>query len=145
MTYAIVQWPHGNQANQKKLSKRMKILLVEDHVDTLETVTLLLRRSGHEVLPTATCAEARSAAQAQTDIGAIVGDLGLPDGDGVDLLVELKKRFGCPTIALTAYGMEADVRRCAAAGIDRHLLKPIGVVELSATLKDLSEAPLKPR
>jgi len=129
----------------EKLSKRMKILLVEDHVDTLETVTLLLRRSGHEVLPTATCAEARSAAQAQTDIGAIVGDLGLPDGDGVDLLVELKKRFGCPTIALTAYGMEADVRRCAAAGIDRHLLKPIGVVELSATLKDLSEAPLKPR
>jgi DNA-binding response OmpR family regulator len=123
----------------------MKILLVEDHLDTLETVTLLLRRSGHEVLPTANCAEARSAALAETVIEAIVGDLGLPDGDGVDLLVELKKRFGCPTIALTAYGMEADVRRCAAAGIDRHLLKPIGVVELSATLKDLSQAPLKPR
>ena len=116
----------------------MKILLVEDHADTLETVTLLLRRSGHEVLPTATCAEARSAAQGQSDIQAVVGDLGLPDGDGVDLLVELKRRFGCPTIALTAYGMESDVRRCAAAGIDRHLLKPIGVVELSSALKDLT-------
>jgi CheY-like chemotaxis protein len=118
--------------------KRLKILLVEDHADTLETVTLLLRSSGHEVFPATCCAEARSAANAQSVIEAIVGDLGLPDGDGVELLVELKQRFSCPTIALTAYGMDADVRRCAAAGIDRHLLKPIGVVELTAALQDLS-------
>ena len=120
-----------------KPTRRLKILLVEDHADTLETVTLLLRRSGHEVFPTACCAEARTAADSHA-IEAVVGDLGLPDGDGVDLLVELKRRFGCPTIALTAYGMEADVRRCAAAGIDRHLLKPIGVVELTAALQALA-------
>jgi DNA-binding response OmpR family regulator len=119
----------------------MKILLVEDHADTLETVTLLLRRSGHEVLPTATCAEARSAAQAESDIQAIVGDLGLPDGDGVDLLVELKQRFGCPTIALTAYGMDADLKRCSAAGVDRHLLKPVGVIELTGALNALCANP----
>ena len=44
-----------------KPTRRLKILLVEDHADTLETVTLLLRRSGHEVFPTACCAEARTA------------------------------------------------------------------------------------
>ena len=123
----------------------MKILLVEDHVDTLETVTLLLRRSGHEVLPTATCAEARSAAQAQTDIEAIVGDLGLPDGDGVDLLVELKKRFRLPHHRphRLRYGSRRPplCRR-------RHRPPPAqanrrGRVE--ATLKDLSEVPFKPR
>ena len=119
-------------------ARRLRILLVEDHADTLETVTLLLRRSGHEVFPAACCAEARTAADSNAGIEAVVGDLGLPDGDGVDLLVELKTRFGCPTIALTAYGMDADVRRCAAAGIDRHLLKPIGVVELTAALQALA-------
>jgi CheY-like chemotaxis protein len=121
-------------------ARRLRILLVEDHADTLETVTLLLRRSGHEVFPAACCAEARTAADSYGAIEAVVGDLGLPDGDGVELLVELKGRFGCPTIALTAYGMDADVRRCAAAGIDRHLLKPIGVVELTAALQALASA-----
>jgi len=119
-------------------ARRLKILLVEDHADTLETVTLLLRRSGHEVVPAACCADARSAAAAHGTFEAVVGDLGLPDGDGVDLLVELKKLFGCPTIALTAYGMDADVKRCTNAGIDRHLLKPIGVVELSKALANLA-------
>ena len=117
----------------------LKILLVEDHVDTLETVTLLLRKAGHEVYPANCCAQARTAAAAHPAIEAVVGDLGLPDGDGVELLVELKRQFACPTIALTAYGMEADVKRCAKAGIDLHLLKPIGVVELTRALEHLCE------
>lgn len=117
--------------------RKLRILLVEDHADTLETVSLLLRRVGHEVLPAACCQAARKAADDNSGIEAIVGDIGLPDGDGVDLLVELKRRFGCPTIALTAYGMDADVKRCAAAGIDRHLLKPVGVIELTGALETL--------
>jgi CheY-like chemotaxis protein len=121
-----------NQARRK-----LRILLVEDHVDTLETVSLLLTRVGHEVVSAACCEAARKAADATPGIEAVVGDLGLPDGDGVDLLVELKRRFNCPTIALTAYGMDADVKRCAAAGIDRHLLKPVGVIELTGALETL--------
>ncbi len=117
--------------------RKLRILLVEDHADTLETVSLLLKRVGHDVVSAACCAAAREAADANDGIEAIVGDIGLPDGDGVDLLVELKQRYNCPTIALTAYGMDADVRRCAAAGIDRHLLKPVGVIELTGALDTL--------
>ncbi|HEY7118098.1 MAG TPA: response regulator [Tepidisphaeraceae bacterium] len=112
-------------------------MLIEDHADTLETVSLLLRKSGHEVVTAACCAEARARAASEDEIEAVVGDLGLPDGDGVDLLVELKRQYGCPTIALTAYGMDADVKRCAAAGIDRHLLKPVGVIELTGAIEAL--------
>ena len=118
-------------------TRRLRILLIEDHADTLETVTLLLRKSGHDVVSAANCAEARAHAAEPGNIEAVVGDLGLPDGDGLDLLVELKDQYHCPTIALTAYGMDADVKRCAAAGVDRHLLKPVGVIELARALNTL--------
>jgi CheY-like chemotaxis protein len=117
--------------------RRLRIMLIEDHADTLETVSLLLRKCGHEVVTAACCAEARAHAASLNEIEAVVGDLGLPDGDGVDLLVELKRQYQCPTIALTAYGMDADVKRCAAAGIDRHLLKPVGVIELTGAIEAL--------
>ena len=129
--------------NTPTTGRKLRILLIEDHADTLETVTLLLRKFGHDVLPAANCAQARAhaAAQPAAPIEAVVGDLGLPDGDGLDLLVELKHQYNCPTIALTAYGMDADVKRCAAAGIDRHLLKPVGVIELARTLDTLCATP----
>jgi CheY-like chemotaxis protein len=122
-------------------SRRLRILLIEDHADTLESVTLLLRKFGHDVLPAASCAQARTHAAQPGPIEAVVGDLGLPDGDGLDLLVELKRQYHCPTIALTAYGMDADVKRCTAAGVDRHLLKPVGVLELSGALNALCPQP----
>jgi DNA-binding response OmpR family regulator len=117
--------------------KKLRILLIEDHADTLETVALLLRRAHHEVHTAKTCTEARAISAALDDVDVVVGDIGLPDGDGVDLLAELKARHACPVIALTAYGMEEDVRRCTTAGVDLHLLKPIGVVELSAALRKM--------
>ena len=122
-------------------TRRLRILLIEDHADTLETVTLLLRKSGHDVLSAANCAQARAHAAEPGNIEAIVADIGLPDGDGLDLLVELRKQYNCPTIALTAYGMDADLKRCAAAGVDRHLLKPVGVIELARALTTLCPQP----
>ena len=123
--------------------RKLRILLIEDHADTLETVTLLLRRFGHDVVPAACCADARAhVASPGSPIEAIVGDLGLPDGDGLDLLVDLKRQYNCPTIALTAYGMDSDVRRCTAAGVDRHLLKPVGVIELAGALDALCPQPV---
>src|SRR4051812_37046496 len=121
--------------------RRLRVLLIEDHADTLETVTLLLRKSGHDVVSAANCAQARAHAAEPGIIEAIVADIGLPDGDGLDLLVELKQQYNCPTIALTAYGMDADVKRCTAAGVDRHLLKPVGVIELARALTTLCPQP----
>jgi CheY-like chemotaxis protein len=68
----------------------------------------------------------------------VIGDIGLPDGDGIALMCELKIKLNCPAIALTGRGMTADIQRCADAGIDRHLLKPVGVLELENVMSNLA-------
>ena len=121
---------------------RCVVLLVDDHADTLAMLCRLLRSQGHAVLDCADCAAARAAAEAALARGervdVIIGDISLPDGDGVDLMCALKTRLGCVAIALTGHGMEEDVQRCAEAGIDRHLLKPVGVRELDASIRNLA-------
>jgi CheY-like chemotaxis protein len=78
-----------------------------------------------------TCAAARAvAASADCPPQVVVGDIGLPDGDGVDLLRELKATYHCGVIALTGHGMHRDLERCKAAGVDFHLVKPVEVREL---------------
>jgi CheY-like chemotaxis protein len=119
--------------------RRCNILIVEDHFDTIDLLRRLLTRHGHTVLMAVSCAEARAAvdraaARSET-IDLVIGDIGLPDGDGVELMAELKRRLGCPVVALTGHGMTADLQRCADAGIDRHLLKPVGVMELNTEME----------
>ena len=116
-------------------TRRLKILLVEDHADTLETVTLLLRRSGHEVVPAACCADARSAAAAHGTFEAVVGDLGLPDGDGVDICRQLSQRSGLAIIVVTARGEEPERVLALDAGADDYLVKPFGLAELLARIR----------
>ena len=85
------------------------------------------------------CADARAAVDRATRQGStidlVIGDIGLPDGDGVELMAQLKRRLSCPVVALTGHGMTADLQRCADAGIDRHLLKPVGVAELNTEME----------
>ena len=111
-----------------------RVLVLEDHADTLETVTLLLRRSGHEVFPTACCAEARTAADSHA-IEAVVGDLGLPDGDGVTLVRDVRGWSSVPIIVLSARIDEADKVAALDAGADDYLVKPFGVAELLARVR----------
>jgi CheY-like chemotaxis protein len=119
--------------------RRCTILIVEDHVDTIDLLRRLLTRQGHTVLLAANCAAALAVADRAIGDGStvdlIIGDIGLPDGDGILLMSELKRRLGCPVVALTGHGMTSDLRRCADAGIDRHLLKPVGVAELNAEME----------
>jgi CheY-like chemotaxis protein len=105
--------------------------VIEDHADSLAMMAKLLSRLVTDVLTAQTCAAARAiAASAQRPPHVVVGDIGLPDGDGVDLLRELKLNYNCGLIALTGHGADGDVERCKAAGVDFHLLKPVGVKEL---------------
>lgn len=116
--------------------RSLRVLLVEDHADTLRALTKLLTGPALEVHAADSCATARGlAAGAGGPPDVVVGDIGLPDGDGVELMAELKARYGCALIAMTGYGMEQDVSRCQAAGIDRHLLKPVEVSVLRQTIQ----------
>jgi len=89
-----------------------RILIVDDHADTLAMLARLLSGLGHQVTAAASCAGARAAAGDGFDL--LLCDVGLPDGDGAALMGEVKQRWGCRTVALTGFGMESDLARYAA-------------------------------
>jgi len=112
-------------------SKPLCILIIEDHTDTATAIAKILRNRSHRVLLADCCAAAQHLAASTSPTPHVaVGDLGLPDGDGVQLLADLKQYRGCATIAFTGYGMPEDIERCRVANIDLHLLKPMHVDEL---------------
>jgi two-component system, OmpR family, KDP operon response regulator KdpE len=65
----------------------------------------------------------------------VVVDLGLPDGDGVDLIRDLRTWSGVPVIVLSARADESDKVQALDAGADDYLTKPFGVAELLARVR----------
>lgn len=116
----------------------LEILLVEDHAPTLNIISRLLRRAGHTVSTASRVEEAR-ALLAQQTFDLLVSDLGLPDGTGIDLVRELNGR-NVPSIALSGYGMDADIRECLAAGFHSHLTKPIDWRQLETAIHQITSA-----
>jgi|KBSMisStandDraft_5_1062788.scaffolds.fasta_scaffold1541547_2 CheY-like chemotaxis protein len=108
----------------------LRVLVVEDHPDTLMCLGYLFRRLGYMTLTADCCAAARTACRDGGPVDVVVSDVGLPDGDGVALLEELKHLYGVNSVALTAHVMPADMQRYRRSSIDRCLMKPAGVGEL---------------
>jgi PAS domain S-box-containing protein len=117
---------------------RRKLLLVEDHEATRQTLARLLGRRGYDVVSAGTLAEARTAAEAQ-QFEILVSDLGLPDGNGHTLMAELQARRpgAVRGIALSGYGMEEDLIRSRDAGFSEHLIKPVEIQVLEQALRRL--------
>jgi PAS domain S-box-containing protein len=121
--------------------KRFRLLLVEDHLDTARVLARLLRGNGHDVETAGSLREARVAfASGRFDF--LVSDVGLPDGSGVDLIREIRERYGptLPAVALSGFGMEDDIARCRQAGFDDHLTKPVNLQKLEATIQRVAAA-----
>ena len=115
---------------------RFTILLVEDHDPTRTVLAEMLQNRGHRVLSAATLAEARiRAASAKIDV--LISDIGLPDGSGFDLMVEMAARAPIKGIALTGYGMEHDVAKSRRAGFATHLTKPVRIKMIDDALEEL--------
>ncbi|HVF59136.1 MAG TPA: ATP-binding protein [Thermoanaerobaculia bacterium] len=123
---------------------RLRVLLVEDHSDTAAALADLMRLHGHEVRIAGTVAQALSAAAkaGKGGIDLVISDLGLPDGNGQDLMRQLAERFGLRGIALSGYGMEDDVQQSREAGFERHLTKPVDLRSLDAAIRDASQVPV---
>jgi PAS domain S-box-containing protein len=115
----------------------MRLLVVEDHVATLQVLTRLLMRAGHHVCGVGTLAEAHAAAASST-FDAVISDLGLPDGTGLELMISLRQLYNLRGVVLSGYGMEEDLRRSREAGFVAHLVKPINVKELRRVLQQFS-------
>lgn len=118
----------------------LRLLLVEDHEDTLKILSRILTREGHQVVPARTFAEAVEQAAANK-FDVVVSDLTLPDGLGTSLMLKLKSTYGLPGVALSGHGEEEDLVRSREAGFFAHLVKPVDFAELRAALASVSKAP----
>jgi CheY-like chemotaxis protein/anti-sigma regulatory factor (Ser/Thr protein kinase) len=110
-----------------------RILLVEDHADTSAVLRNLLSRRGHQVAVAKDVSSALAAARREP-YDLVISDVGLPDGTGADLMNQLRET-GLRGIAISGFGMSADVERSLAAGFVEHLVKPISLSELEAAIE----------
>jgi len=115
-------------------ARPLRILLVEDHVDSADTLAQLLRLHEYEV----SVARSVQGAIDIADQGAfdlLISDIRLPDGNGLDLMRRLQSNRPIRGIAISGFGTEQDLRRSREAGYERHLTKPVdfnvllGVIE----------------
>jgi two-component system KDP operon response regulator KdpE len=107
------------------------VLIVEDEREIRRFVRMALEAEGWRV------AEAETQARGLIEAGTrrpdlLIVDLGLPDGDGVELIRSLRAFSGAPVIVLSARTAEQDKVEALDAGADDYLVKPFGVAELLA-------------
>ena len=126
----------SNAPSSTASSAALRVLLVDDNVDAVESMEILLQAFGYEVStavhPDLALAQLESFAPA-----AAVIDIGLPGMDGYQLAAEIRRRLaGKPMrlIAFTGYGGADDIARARAAGFDAHLVKPVEIDRLLAAL-----------
>ncbi len=97
--------------------KSLRILVVEDHDDTLQALSRLLGSKEFDV---------------------VLADIALPDGSGYELVAEAKRKRPVKAVALTGFGTPDDIERGKEAGFDFHLTKPVDFHELRAVLGQIA-------
>lgn len=119
-----------------KAHSALHILLVEDHEPTRVVLSTLLRRRKHQVSIAGSIGEARALAENQT-FDLLISDIGLPDGEGYELMKELRDKLPLKGIAVSGFGMEHDLNRSREAGFVNHLIKPVRIEALEHALAAL--------
>jgi len=119
--------------------RALRILLLEDHVDTNESLTLLLELQGYAVTSAFDVKSALEIARRE-DFDLLLSDLGLPDGSPHDVMQEVATRNGTPGVALSGFGMEKDVEMSRGFGFSHHLVKPVDVGRLEEILQRYAAA-----
>jgi PAS domain S-box-containing protein len=126
-----------------KRGRPLRLLVVDDNVDTAESLSLLLRLYGHEVAVAHTGPSALQQALAHKP-DAVMLDIGLPGLNGYEVAQRLREHAAfraTPLIALTGYGQDADKKRSRGAGFNVHLVKPIDPERLQDLLAGLVPDP----
>ncbi len=112
---------------------RRTILLVEDETSITEPLAEALRGEGFDTLVAGTVAEALD--QARRDPDLVLLDVMLPDGSGLDVCRELRRRSQVPIIMLTARGEDADRVVGLELGADDYVVKPFSAREVVARIR----------
>ena len=98
-------------------------------------MTKLLKNIGHDVTSAGDC-DSANAELAEGEFDLLVCDLGLPDGNGLEIMSKHKGN-GLRGIALTGYGSENDIRTSLAAGFGAHLTKPVTLDQVVQAMERL--------
>jgi signal transduction histidine kinase len=112
----------------------LKILLVDDHHDTCAALEKLLARRGHLVAVTHNIRSAMETA-VRNKFDLLISDVALPDGTGMDLMMQLRAIANVPGIAISGFGNNGDIERSLQAGFSEHLTKPIRLDNLEAAIE----------
>ncbi|HVH08430.1 MAG TPA: response regulator [Gemmatimonadales bacterium] len=110
------------------------VLLIEDEPQMRRFLRAALSTQPYTLVEAETAREGLAQAASRTP-DVILLDLGLPDGDGIDLTRRIREWSGVPIVVLSARGREQDKVAALDAGADDYLTKPFGVGELLARLR----------
>lgn len=114
-------------------TKLPRVLVVDDHRDTVEVTAFLLTKNGYEVVAAYSVAGARAAA-AIHQCEVIISDVGLPDGSGIELMRELQMQYGTKGILVSG---AANHRHAVGADGFKYLTKPVDLQQLLEVLQSL--------
>ena len=114
------------------LRRAVRVLIVDDHIETSKVMKLLLERRGYVVQAAYTLHDALEATRT-SDFDLLISDIGLPDGSGLELMRALADR-PIRGIALSGFGMDEDIARSKDAGFVEHLIKPVSFQSLQETI-----------
>jgi PAS domain S-box-containing protein len=117
-----------------KIGNSIRVLIVDDHEDTLHVLRRLLEKIGYS-LATAGSATAALHYAAENDFDVLVSDLGLPDISGHELVRQIKKIRNVPAVAVSGFGTRADILKSREAGFYAHLTKPVDFELLHTTIQ----------
>lgn len=120
----------------------LRVLVVDDELDTCELLRAMLEQCGSEVTTASTAAEALEAIE-RVRPNVIISDLGMPGEDGYSLIAKIRalpaERGGqTPAAALTAYARVEDRLRVLRSGFQIHLPKPVEPAELVTVVANLA-------
>lgn len=129
----------GGQADYAR-GPGLRVLVVDDNVDAARMLTVLLKKSGHDVQE---ANDGPSALEAALGFRPhlILLDIGLPGMNGFDVakIVRNEPQLGkVVLVAMTGYGQEADKQRSREAGFDHHLVKPASFDDVKRILATVS-------
>ena len=131
-----------NQPDGKHNLRGVRVLVVEDDLDTLEMVKVILQDRGAEVIAASSADDAIEALDHSLP-DALVSDLGMPEHDGYELIEHIRRRGperggNIPAVALTAYARVEDRVRALTAGFQMYVPKPVDPNELVAVVANLT-------
>jgi two-component system CheB/CheR fusion protein len=133
----------GPQAPNPGPPPGRRVLVVDDNLDSVDSLALLLRIRGHQVQTAPDGPAALEAARAfQPEV--VLLDIGLPGMTGHEVARRLRQLPGMERallVALTGYGQDDDRRLSQEAGFNVHLVKPADPDQLQAVLAGLGERP----